>query len=173
MYKNYTTSTFYETTLSLYCMFHYHLLYCTNITSITSQSNINKISLLQRKAIRTITNSTYNEHTNPLFAELGILPYEKIIYLNKALFMHAIEYRYNIDSNNIWTKNIARNLPQDLRNTDMYVLPFVRIKQIRKFLLYSFPKLWNDLGNSRFQHNRTTFKIALTNELFDSILGND
>jgi hypothetical protein len=129
---------------------------------------------MQRKAIRTITNSAYNEHTGPLFVNLGILPLEKIIYLNKALFMHAIEYRYNIDSfNDIWQKNTARNLSQELRNTDMYILPNVRIEQIRKFPLYSFPKIWNELGNTRFQRNRTTFKIALTSELFDSILENN
>jgi hypothetical protein len=42
-------------------------------------------------------------HTGLLFAELGILPFEKIIYLNKALFMDAIEYGYETDSlNKIW-----------------------------------------------------------------------
>jgi hypothetical protein len=116
--------------LLCYSMFHSHLLYCINITSITSQTNINKISLMQRKAIRTITNSPYNEHTRPLFVNLGILPIEKIIYLNTALFMHAIEYSYSIDSfNNIWPNNTARNLSQQLRNTDMYILPNVRTEQ--------------------------------------------
>ncbi len=88
--------------------------------------------------------------------------------------MLSVEYRYNIDSfNDIWRKNTARNLSQELRNTDMYILPNVRIEQIRKFPLYSFPKTWNELGNTRFQCNRTTFKIALTSELFDSILENN
>ncbi len=48
-------------------LFHSHLLYCTNILSITSQTNINKIFTVQKKAIRVITNSNYNAHTNPLF----------------------------------------------------------------------------------------------------------
>ncbi len=54
-------------------LFHSHLLYCTNILGITSQTNINKISAIQKKAIRVITNSNYNAHTNPLFHQLQIL----------------------------------------------------------------------------------------------------
>jgi hypothetical protein len=156
--------------LLYYSMFHSHLLYCTNIISITNQSNLNKISLLQRKAIRIITNSEYNAHTDPLFLNLGILPFDKIIYLNKALFMHSVEYSYNIDSfNNIWQKNNVRNLTQELRNTDMYILPFTRIEQIRKFPFYSLPHTWNNMGNAKLQRNRTTFKIALIGELLDSL----
>jgi hypothetical protein len=38
-----------------------------------------------------------------------------------GVFMHAVEYGSNIDSfSNIWLKNTARNLSQELRNTDMY-----------------------------------------------------
>jgi hypothetical protein len=96
---------------------------------MTSQTNLNKISILQRKAIRLITNSEYNEHTDPILLKLRILPLEKILYLNKALFMHAVEFGYNFESfNNVWRKNNTRNISQELRNADMYILPFTRIE---------------------------------------------
>jgi hypothetical protein len=47
-------------------LFHCHLLYCPNILGISSTTNINKISQLQRKAVRIITSSPNRAHT-PLF----------------------------------------------------------------------------------------------------------
>jgi hypothetical protein len=58
---------------------HSHLTYCPIIMSCTSKSNINRILKVQKKAIRIITNSNYNEHTAQLFRNLNILPFDKII----------------------------------------------------------------------------------------------
>jgi hypothetical protein len=80
---------------SLYTsFFHFHLLYCINIYSCTSQSDINRIFLQQKKAIRIITNSSYNAHTAPLFERLHILPLDKVITQAKLSFMHTIYYEY-------------------------------------------------------------------------------
>jgi hypothetical protein len=48
-------------------LFQSHLFYCTNIISICTQANINKIFILQKNAICTIVNAAYNSHTNPIF----------------------------------------------------------------------------------------------------------
>jgi hypothetical protein len=50
-----------------FSLFHCHLMYCPIILSITSQTNITKIFKLQKKAIRVITHSNHNAHTNTLF----------------------------------------------------------------------------------------------------------
>ncbi len=71
-----------------------HLNYCPIILSSISQHNFNQIKLIQKKAIRIITDSTYTAHTAPLFDQLQILPYELIIKQAKLLFMHFIEYNY-------------------------------------------------------------------------------
>jgi hypothetical protein len=51
----------------------------------------------------------------------------------------------------------------------MYMLLCIRIQQARRFLLYSFPKFWNELGIIIIQRKRTTFKIAFIGKLFDTI----
>ena len=61
-------------------LFHSHLLYCPLIVSCASESLIDKIFILQKKTIRAITHSAANTHTEPLFLQLKILPYKKIIY---------------------------------------------------------------------------------------------
>jgi hypothetical protein len=157
-----------------FSLFHSHLLYCINILSCTSQTNITRILIMQKKAIRTVTNAPYNAHTNPLFLELNVLPFDKLITLNRLLFMHAIAYNYAPKTfDNTWLTNAERNIGHDLRNNDFFVMPQVRIELFRRFPLYALPHEWNILGeNIRLQHNRTTFKIALTDFLFSSLHDN-
>jgi hypothetical protein len=49
-------------------------------------------------------------------------------------------------------------------------MPVVRIEFYRKFPMYALANEWNNLGdNIRLQHNSTTFKIALIDELISTI----
>ena len=157
-----------------YSLFHSHLLYCTNIISCTSQTNINKILVLQKKAIRIITNSHYTAHTNTLFLESGILPFDKLIAQNKLHFMHSIAQDYAPKAfNQTWPTNVNRDTGYVLRNQDHFALPLVRIEQFRKFPLYSLLNEWNNLNKEiRLQHNRTTFKIALWNYFLETLSPN-
>ncbi len=79
--------------------------------------------------IRTITKSSYNAHTEPLFQQLNILPLEKIILHAKLTFMHSVYYEYSPTSfSNTWTTQEQRHPELNLRNaTDIY-LPFPRIE---------------------------------------------
>jgi hypothetical protein len=85
--------------------------------------------------------------------------------------MHAIAYNYNIESfNNVRMKQ--RNLDMNLRNTNDFILPAVRRENFRRFPIYSLPLEWNHLGNVKLQRNRTTFKIQLIYDLFQSMINN-
>jgi hypothetical protein len=49
-------------------------------------------------------------------------------------------------------------------------VPFIRIEHFRRNPLVSLPFAWNELPDELcFQHNRTTFKIALNDYLFEQI----
>jgi hypothetical protein len=49
---------------------------------------------MQKKALRSITLSKYNEHTALLFFNEKILPLEYIIQKSMLLFIHAVKYGY-------------------------------------------------------------------------------
>ncbi len=85
--------------------------------------------------------------------------------------MHSIAYEYAPSTfDNMWIKNNARNVGHNLRNHDYFCLPAVRIEVYRKFPLYALANEWNKLGdNIRLQQNRTTFKIALMDELISTL----
>jgi hypothetical protein len=128
--------------------------YCPIILSSISQQNFNQIKLIQKKAIRITTRSTYTAHTEPLFAQLQILPYELTLKQAKLLFMHFIEYDYAPQSfRGIWNKNYLIQGDRPLRNADGYTLPNPRTKLFKKSPLYALPLEWNNLDENRYISN--------------------
>ena len=152
---------------SLYfALFHSHLLYCTNILSCANLTNLNRITILQKKAIRLIANANFLDHTEPLFKSLNILPFHKLLIEAKLNFMHKIYYGNAHHSFiNVWKKNSERQLSSQLRNNDDFFIPHVNIELFRRIPLYSFAKSWNELGDIKFQRNPFTFKQELKSKL--------
>ena len=125
-----------------YALFHPHILYCLNIYSCTSDKNLKRIEILQKKCIRIINKAKTNTHTENLFKISSILPFKKLITQAKLHFMHSICYAYAPSSfNGIFTIN-NHNDNYNLRTCAMYKLPYVRIENFRKYLIYSLPCTW-------------------------------
>jgi hypothetical protein len=157
---------------SLYfALVHPHLLYCINIYSIANDSSLNRLTLLQKRAIRIINKSSYRAHTHQLFISSKILPLNKLISQGKLIFMHSVEYGYCPPSFlNVWQKNSERNINLILRNADDYYLQGAKIELFKKIPLFSLPAEWNPLPiELKYQHNKFTFKKALREHLFESI----
>ena len=153
-----------------FALIHSHLSYCPTILSCLSISNKNKVFKIQKKAIRTITRSRYNEHTAPLFYDHKILPFDKILKHGKLKFMHSVFYGYAPASFlGVWPKNNQRN-DLNLRNENLFTLPFPRTENFKRYTLYALPNEWNNSGNLIFYENRITFLHSLKDQLFDEIL---
>jgi len=160
---------------SLYfALVHPHLLYCINIYTCTAKSNLKRLITLQKKAIRTINHAPYNAHTLPLFTNAKILPLEKLMLQSKLTFMHSIEYGYGLPTfMNCWIKNGISNQNLNLRNADDYYIPNPRVDSFKNIPLHSFALEWNNLAEEiKYQYNRITFKIALKEHLFNSLINN-
>ena len=156
--------------VSLYhALVHSHLLYCPIITNCTSKSNTEKIAKLQKKAIRTVTNSNYTAHTEPIFKQLHILPYHKIVTQAQLHFMHSYHYKYAPAAfNNTWILNSERDTPYELRNSEDYEIPRLNYTSLKRFPLYTLPTAWNAAGPSKYHSNKFTFQTALKDELHDA-----
>jgi len=153
--------------LLYFALFHSHLNYCPIILNCTSDTNKERIFKMQKKAIRTITKSKYNAHTEPLFKEAKIMTFYNIIFMSSALFMHSYVYEYApVAFNNVWSRNINRNY--NLRNNDDFIVPAHRIELFKKSPLFSLPNLWNNLDDNRYQQNPVTFKWAMKCIIFDN-----
>lgn len=65
-----------------------HLEYGIEIWGATHETHINKLNIIQKKAIRVITNAKYNQHTLPLFRELKLLKLKDLHQLKLGKFMY-------------------------------------------------------------------------------------
>jgi hypothetical protein len=139
--------------------------------SCTSNTNINRISKLQKKAIRIITKSNYNAHTQELFKAYNILLYELLQNQAKLHFMHSYVYEYAPTSfDNIWTKNNQRDTQHNLHNNKDFALSMPRIELFKKIPSYSLPSAWNNSGDNTIQQNKTMFRWELKEKLFKKLI---
>jgi hypothetical protein len=115
-----------------------------------------------------VLNKHYLEHTAPLFKSLKILTYQQLITYSKLNFMHSVTYKYCPPSfGDIWKTNNERNDIHDLRNADLLYVPYPRIEMFKKSPIYSLPKLWNALDATKYQQNKTTFRISIKDKLLN------
>lgn len=70
-----------------YALLNSHLYYCASVWGNTTLTNLHKLTLIQKKALRTIENATFLEHTDPLFRKYRIIKSDKI-YTHKLLIMY-------------------------------------------------------------------------------------
>ena len=127
-----------------YSLVHCHLVYASEIWSCCIKSDLDILVKKQKAAIRIITNSRYNDHTEPLFKKTRILPLHKLVLYFKLKFIHSVIYKLcPAVLNDTWITNYqsrflqnaqnvefaARDLeepPRMLRNDDLIHVPFAR-----------------------------------------------
>jgi hypothetical protein len=156
-----------KTLTTLYhSLFHCHLNYCAIITSCSSKSNIEKLFKAQKKVIRIITHSKTHAHTEPLFKSLQIMTIHQIITKAKLMFMHSIYHNYASSAFlGQWTRNADRDLGYELRHNADFALPRIKYSFLEKLPFYSLPIQWNSASPNKYNRNRFTFNVAITQEL--------
>jgi len=106
--------------------------------------------LKQKAAIRIITKSSYNAHTQPLFKRLEILPLESLIKYHKLVFFQSVvQKKAPLIFDNVWMTNRMQrlNLPnrRELRDDNEYFVKFARTKTLERSPLFTLPNDWNTL----------------------------
>jgi hypothetical protein len=130
---------------------------------------------LQKRAIRIITDSPYNSHTEPLFKQLAILPLPDLIQFSKLQYMQRFIQNFLPKSfNDVWTRNTIRQIGENsitLRNNPNFVLPFSRIHSFDKSLLCELPKCWDSFPDEsiKIERNKLIFDFKLKKYFLDDL----
>jgi hypothetical protein len=161
---------------SLYfSLIHCPLTYALPVWSSTLSSALKPIVTKQKIAVRLITNSPFNAHTEPLFKSLKILP------LNFLIQMQKLQFRQRYIHNDLprsfigeWLTNEERRQDPDqavLRNQDNLYIPFARTVFSENMPWSSFPKAWNsfDCYEIKFICNKLEFKSKLKEHLLSKL----
>ena len=67
-----------------------YMTYCIEVWGCASQTQLNRLFLLQKKIMRIMSFSHYLAHTNPLFLSMEVLPLRKIFVYKVGLIMYNI-----------------------------------------------------------------------------------
>ena len=111
------------------------LQYCTLLWANSHYSHLDKLRVLQKKAIRIISNTDYLAHSSKLFLNLKLLKLDDIMQFQLGIFIHKLKYNKLpsvIPHMFVTNENIHSH---NTRNKNGY---------LRKFTVsYAGPILWN------------------------------
>jgi hypothetical protein len=120
-----------------YSLIHCHLIYAIHVWSCNTSNNFKKLVTLQKSAVRLITMSAYNAHTEPLFKKTCILPFDDLVSYFRIQFMQ--QFNQGLLPKSFvgeWTQVMARfedqdqvQAPMGLRNMNLndFIIPFARL----------------------------------------------
>ena len=107
----------------------------------SKNKGINRIKILQKRAIRTVSDKSRSDHADPLFGKLGMLKFEDLHKLNVGIFMH----KYINNKLPISFQNMFKPLSEPNRSKN-FLLEKTRLKKIEWFPKVIFPRIWNSLS---------------------------
>jgi len=132
-----------------FALFHSHLNYGCILWGDAHKKLLKPIIILQKKAIRAIRNSKYNEPSSGLFHKSKILKFKDLYKLQTVQFMHSIYHRImpHLISNKF------ERVTRPTRQITSFKLPLITFDSSRRSILYNGPKMWLELTHPALAHN--------------------
>ena len=135
----------------------------------TYQTYIRKLIILQKKCIRCVNGSKYNEHTYPIFRDLNILPVNDIYKYHLGKFMFSY-YRNELPTrlNHLFVLNSSYHDYNTRHSGDPH-LPRYRLMEAQNSLIYQATKLWYEIPVSiKDSGSKRIFNKRLKKRLIDN-----
>ena len=155
-----------------YSIIHPYLSYGIMLWGSACKQYLHKIEVLQKKAIRSLHKTRYNEHTIPLFHS------SKILKLNDLYKFQLLMFMYNYYQNNLpsplcslFTRNRDIHGHYTRRRNDPRVIAHSTHLMTKSFICQG-PELWSALpSHVKERKSVSSFKRQLKN-MFISVYGN-
>ncbi len=129
---------------------HPHLSYGILAWGSVSKSTVNKLTLMQKRAIRYITRSNFNSHTEPLLKQLNILNIKDLYEYEVTLFMY--KYINNIklpqSFRRVYQMNREVRKQRETRQSSLLHIERCDSAFAKRLPLYQFPVVWNRWSSS-------------------------
>ena len=124
-----------------------HLNYCNEIWGNSYRVHTNKIFLLQKRAIRIISNSQYISHTLPIFVQLKTLPLFYLVKFNILMFMYKFHRGIlpEIFNNMFKTNDLFHTYPT--RNCQNLRKPITHLTIRTHSISFTGVHEWNSVSN--------------------------
>ena len=154
-----------------YSLIYSKLQYCITSWGSCSNSKLNTIIKLQKRAIRILAKEPYRSHTHPLFAKLKLIKLKDIYRLNMCILIRKIKDNNIIGDLTLNNLNTTHNYNTRLRNNDNFYINHSKTNIGKTTFHCNAPRLWQDvptrlknLSVPSFKHNYKHFIINSYNE---------
>lgn len=146
-----------------------YITYCNIVWGNCGTTKTNPILLLQKRAMRVITNSHYLSPSGPLFSQLKTLKIHDIHTFQTAIFMHKYSFNQlpSVFDNFFIPNSHIHSYPT--RHSSDYHLENPKVVAAQKSLKHHGPDIWNSLDTSLKQCSSiSSFKKQLKGSLLSS-----
>ena len=122
--------------------------YCNIIWGSADECHLKPLIVLQKKALRIITNSNFRDASAPIFYNLKLLPIHEIFHLNCLKFLYKClnDNKFPITKQRILQNNSSHGY--ETRHKYLLKPLFERLELCKKAFLSQSIKLWNNLNTS-------------------------
>src|SRR5688572_15107072 len=153
-----------------YTLIYPYLTYCNIIWTSTYKSNLQRLTILQKRAIRCVAGVPYGSHTSQLFLELKLLKIDQIRKAQIGEFM----YRYEHNSLPVIYRQLFLRASEihsySTRNSKLYRQPFAHTNTRLFSIRFAGANVWNSIPLSiRQLSGLHIFKIKLRHYLINQI----
>lgn len=130
-----------------YSLIYPYLSYCNLVWASTYKSRLNKLVLLQKRAVRIVAGVKSFAHSTPLFQSFNLLKFHQIMTFQIGVFM----YRF---THGLLPLNFTGYFQQgsdihnySTRNSSHYRTISARLNSRRFHIKYTGPGVWNSIPN--------------------------
>ena len=124
-----------------------HLLYSISSWGSVPLSRMNHLMMLQKRAIRIISNVNAREHTTNLFYKLHLLKLPEIYKLRLIIIMYKINKGTWIGNLNLTKVDSIHNYKTRLSVNQNFSLPAIRTNLGKKSFSFMGPQAWSNISN--------------------------
>lgn len=130
-----------------YALINPFLIYSMITWGSTYPSTLQPLCVLQRKTLRIMTFSKFDEHSSPLFKSLNILKFSDIVTLLIAIFMFKFHNNFlpHVFNNFFIPVSSVHNYNTRLAKKQSYYLPKARTNYGIFNIRFKGPKIWNSI----------------------------
>ena len=136
----------------------------------TYETTIKPVFILQKKAVRIITFSKYDEHTSPLFKKLELLKLQDIILMKNNLFIYHFHNNMLPSAFDNFFKPVStvHSYRTRLASKDSFHLPHARTNYGKFSLRFLGAKIWNETKEEFKSCSQYLFKRNIKNDILMS-----
>ena len=132
-----------------YAMIYPFLIYGIIVWGNSYPTTLQPIFILQKKIVRIITFSNFDEHSSPLFRQLQIIKLADLVIYNVAVFMFKFHNKLLPSIFDSLFTQVNKVHRYHTRNAakESYYLPHVRTNYGLFNIRFRGPKVWNSIDN--------------------------